>query len=92
MGRVAHKILVSAPVPLELGLTGLELGLWGLGFGTGLDKYLEKRLNLLINAKLFSNNFLEYENMYISDTQRKGVSIMAFVKFCYLNMKLCIMS
>ena len=55
-------------------------------------KYLEKRLNLPINAKLFSNNFLEYENMYISDTQRKGVSIMAFVKFCYLNMKLCIMS
>ena len=34
------KILVSAPVPLELiclGLTGLGLGLGGLGFGTGLD-------------------------------------------------------
>ena len=35
---VAHKILVSAPVPLELILTGLGLGLGGLGFGTGLDK------------------------------------------------------
>ena len=34
---VAHKILVSAPVPLELILTGLGLGLGGLGFGTGLD-------------------------------------------------------
>ena len=37
---VAHKILVSAPVPLELiwlGLTGLGLGLGDLGFGTGLD-------------------------------------------------------
>ena len=33
-----HKILVSAPVPLELILTGLGLGLGGLGFGTGLDK------------------------------------------------------
>ena len=37
-GVVAHKILVSAPVPLELILTGLGLGLGGLGFGTGLDK------------------------------------------------------
>ena len=34
---VAHKILVSAPVPLELILTGLGLGLEGLGLGTGLD-------------------------------------------------------
>ena len=34
---VAHKILVSAPVPLELILTGLGLGLGGLGLGTGLD-------------------------------------------------------
>ena len=38
---VAHKILVSAPVPLELILTGFDwvgaggLGVWG--FGTGLD-------------------------------------------------------
>ena len=34
------KILVSAPVPLELILTGFDwvgMGLWGLGFGTGLD-------------------------------------------------------
>ena len=36
---VAHKILVSAPVPLELILTGLELGLGGFGFGTGLDNF-----------------------------------------------------
>ena len=39
-GWVAHKILVSAPVPLELillGLTGLGLGLGALGLGTGLD-------------------------------------------------------
>ena len=36
-GGVAHKILVSAPVPLELILTGLGLGLEGLGLGTGLD-------------------------------------------------------
>ena len=39
-GVVAHKILVSAPVPLELILTGFDwvgLGLGGLGFGTGLD-------------------------------------------------------
>ena len=38
------KILVSAPVPLELiwlGLTGLGLGLGGLGFGTGLDNKKE---------------------------------------------------
>ena len=32
---VAHMILVSAPVPLELGLTGVGLGLGGLW--TGLD-------------------------------------------------------
>ena len=44
-GVVAHKILVSAPVPLELigplmfelGSTGSGLGLGGLG--TGLDKW-----------------------------------------------------
>ena len=39
-GVVAHKILVSAPVPLELILTGFDwvgAGPWGLGFGTGLD-------------------------------------------------------
>ena len=34
-----HKILVSAPVPLELILTGLWLGLGGLGFGTRLDNF-----------------------------------------------------
>ena len=37
---VAHKILVSAPVPLELILTGFDWvgnGLGGLGFGSGLD-------------------------------------------------------
>ena len=37
---VAHKILVSAPVPLELILTGFDwvgAGPLGLGFGTGLD-------------------------------------------------------
>ena len=40
VGWVAHKILVSAPVPLELTLTGFNwvgAGRWGLGFGTGLD-------------------------------------------------------
>ena len=42
---VAHKILVSAPVPLELILTGFDwvgagLGLGGLGFGTGLDNFM----------------------------------------------------
>ena len=31
---VAHKILVSAPVPL-LGILGLELGWTGLGLGLG---------------------------------------------------------
>ena len=31
---VAHKILVSAPVPLELILTGFDFG-----FGTGLDNF-----------------------------------------------------
>ena len=37
---VAHQILVSAPVPLELILTGFD---WvgGLGFGTGLDNLYE---------------------------------------------------
>ena len=33
---VAHKILVSAPVPLELILTGFDwvaAGPWGFGFG-----------------------------------------------------------
>ena len=39
VGWVAHKILVSAPVPLyligPLGLTGLGLGLGGLGFWDG---------------------------------------------------------
>ena len=37
------KILMSAPVPLELiwlGLTRLGLGLGGLGFGTGLDNII----------------------------------------------------
>ena len=45
---VAHKILVSAPVPLELILTGFD---WvgagpcgGLGFGTGLDNIVETPL------------------------------------------------
>ena len=38
------KILVSAPVPLELILTGFDwvgAGLGGLGFGTGLDKMIK---------------------------------------------------
>ena len=35
VGWVAHKILVSAPVPLELILTGLGLGLGGLGIWDG---------------------------------------------------------
>ena len=37
-GVVAHKILVSAPVPLELILTGFDwvgAGLWGFGFWDG---------------------------------------------------------
>ena len=41
-GGVAHKILVSAPVPLELILTGFDwvgAGPGGLGFGTGLDNF-----------------------------------------------------
>ena len=40
VGWVAHKILVSAPVPFELILTGFDwvgAGPLGLGFGTGLD-------------------------------------------------------
>ena len=49
MGWVAHKILVSAPVPLELILTGLRLGLGGLGFGTGLD-------NIFYDVKPFDLN------------------------------------
>ena len=40
---VAHKILVSAPVPLELILTGFDwAGPWG--FGTGLDNYSPKEI------------------------------------------------
>ena len=37
-GVVAHKILVSAPVPLELILTGFDwggAGPWGLGIWDG---------------------------------------------------------
>ena len=39
---VAHKILLSAPVPigplfLFFFVLGLELDLWGLGLGLGLD-------------------------------------------------------
>ena len=37
------KILVSAPVPLKLILTGFDwvgAGPWGFGFGTGLDNIL----------------------------------------------------
>ena len=37
-GVVAHKILVSAPVPLELILTGFDwvgAGPWGFGFWDG---------------------------------------------------------
>ena len=48
---VAHKILVSAPVPLELILTGLGLGLGGLGFGTGLDNNLA-----VLNISFYKNN------------------------------------
>ena len=47
------KILVSAPVPLELiwlGLTGLGLGLGVLGFGTGLDN-LELKLVAFVKCK-----------------------------------------
>ena len=38
VGWVAHKILVSAPVPLELILTGFDwvgAGPWGFGFWDG---------------------------------------------------------
>ena len=39
------KILVSAPVPLELILTGFDwVGAGGLGFGTGLDNNLSVTL------------------------------------------------
>ena len=57
VGVVAHKILVSAPVPLvpyyalELGLTGLGMGLGGLGtkgLGQGIDK---KILNFVDSCK-----------------------------------------
>jgi len=38
---MVHKILVSAPVPLELILPGFDwVGAGPLGFGTGLDNYL----------------------------------------------------
>ena len=47
---VAHKILVSAPVPLELILTGFDLvGTGVLGFGTGLDNMKLRRPYLVIN-------------------------------------------
>ena len=44
-GVVAHKILLSAPVPIDplvLGLLwfGMELGLWGPGLGLGLDNFV----------------------------------------------------
>ena len=48
------KILVSAPVPLELiwlGLTGLGLGLGGLGFGTGLDNWIPWKLEVLESSE-----------------------------------------
>ena len=41
VGCVAHEILVSAPVPLELVLTGFDWALGVLGFGTGLDKLMK---------------------------------------------------
>ena len=42
---VAHKILVSAPVPLELILTGFDwaLGVWDLGRGLTIDIFYHKK-------------------------------------------------
>ena len=64
-GVVAHKILVSAPVPLELILTGLGLGLGDLGFGTGLDNYSTATCNYTedFNAIIFTPRSL-WENCY----------------------------
>ena len=51
-GVVAHKILVSAPVPLELILTGFDwvgAGPWGFGdLGRGLTKTTLKHSKILI--------------------------------------------
>ena len=47
---VAHKILVLAPVPLELILAGFDwvgTGPWGLGFGTGLDNSICGRFYII---------------------------------------------
>ena len=48
-GVVAHKILVSAPVPLELILTGFDwvgAGPWGFGdLGRGLTKVWKRTQN-----------------------------------------------
>ena len=55
---MAHKILVSAPVPLELILTGFDwvgAGPLVLGFGTGLDNFIE--IDLLKNAQTQKHTF-----------------------------------
>ena len=51
---VAHKILVSAPVPLELILTGFDwVGAGPWGFGTGLDN--KTKIFTKLSIKLYSD-------------------------------------
>ena len=53
---MAHKILVSAPVPLELILTGFDwvgAGVWG--FGTGLDNFSSRMIVPCILFMIQSN-------------------------------------
>ena len=52
-GVVAHKTLVSAPVPLELILTRFDwvgAGPWGFGFGDGAWQQDEQFSKILVSA------------------------------------------
>ena len=75
-----HKILVSAPVPLELILTGFDwvgLGLGGLGFGTGLDnKFDEYPIHCIILRQWqFFIYFLDLISSYYSRPKHTGMLI-----------------